>query len=420
MEDEVGIEARILKLKDKLVVDEDPRIDKTILFYCKIKKLLGIVYDRKIYILHCNSNDISKVKDPLFLYKSLNSKSLRNSIYIYSEINHNLNVPTEEFKGCFEISDTIDYETEFKNYEVNTEIMISPPPNHNISFSIKSFKLLFSNILELKDYSRIYLIKTINLKYYFRKLIKEDNINIILKDLKNNINKSLYNDKNIITNKNLDLNLLTYYNKLISPNSKHVITNTYLYGNNVKKFINLNNELINKLISVEELDLVYSNNKELLDNYIKNITNLLKIYYIEIYNIVILMKHSFGSGLKFDENKLISYYYKESNNQLKSNFTDDTLIKINTLVRHSGLIEEDIFKNVNLYLYDTSFKKENYKRNFFKPNSSLYVDLFKINIFNCEIKDLIVLLFILDKEMNSYYKTIDIIEKNITLIKNIK
>ena len=309
--------------------------------------------------------------------------------------------------------ENIDYETEFKNYKI-IKIEI-PRPDNNINITFKTFKLLFSNVLELKDYSRICLIKNLNLKYYFKKLFDtETTTEKVIEGLTNNITKYLNRKEDELLSKDkVDLTLLTFYNSMISLNSKYKITNTYLYGTKVKEFIKLNNNLKSNLISIENMQLIYNDNKELIENYINSITNLLKVYYIEIFNSIRSIKSRNPESLKLDLNKNINFYFEQCRREVKYSFNDENLLEIVTLVKTTSVID-DYF-----CIFDSRIKYRDFNKEYFVTDETVYVDLFKIKLFNSDIRSVIVYLYTLDKEMNIYYNIMDTIESNILKIKHL-
>ncbi len=395
------------------ILKKDKRIYKSILFSCKIKRILGIIHDKKVYVFHCNAEDSDRITNNLFLYKCLNSKALRNTFYVYiGELGIYINNKKEKFVSKMEF-ENIDYETEFKNYKI-IKIEI-PRPDNNINITFKTFKLLFSNVLELKDYSRICLIKNLNLKYYFKKLFDtETTTEKVIEGLTNNITKYLNRKEDELLSKDkVDLTLLTFYNSMISLNSKYKITNTYLYGTKVKEFIKLNNNLKSNLISIENMQLIYNDNKELIENYINSITNLLKVYYIEIFNSIRSIKSRNPESLKLDLNKNINFYFEQCRREVKYSFNDENLLEIVTLVKTTSVID-DYF-----CIFDSRIKYRDFNKEYFVTDETVYVDLFKIKLFNSDIRSVIVYLYTLDKEMNIYYNIMDTIESNILKIKHL-
>jgi len=403
-----------------LKIPDEEHIGKSMVFYCKMKKILGFRLLDKIYIIHNAPEDDSKITNNLFLFKCLNTRALQTAFHLYNGTIKYGNInPVEKltFKNWVDFDD-LTYKSDFSTLEI-IKLKI-PPPNSNTNIKLKTFKLLFYNMIELNDYSNIWLIKTLNTKYYFNKLLLSENINNCILNLENNILKS-FNSINNLNNK-LNLNLLTKYNNMISLSSKYYITNTYVYTSQIKKLLKLNNLLIN--INNKNNNI----SEELLNSLTNNLYELIKLYYIDISNLIINTKNTcnlnhYGNNLlvKSDDFDSLINLNKNVETKLKGNLHGNELLnKIFKLaIKDNYTIENIDDNNLTVHLFNNkiSFQDKTGKFIYGDVIKKRYVDLFKFNLWEVDLKEFIKFLYNLDKNLDIYYNIMTTIEKNILKLK---
>lgn len=414
-----------------------------LLFHCTYKKFIGFIFDKSVYIFHYNQEDETKIDDPSYIYKILNSRNLKN-IFIKND---------NKKDEVSILSDFVEYHGQFENYKIYN--LYIPPPK-DIDIRIKKFSILFFNTIELKSYSKIHVLKSLNLRYYFKALtiLPDLNEQKIHDYMINNIQKKVISNINSVTkklNKNvLDINLLSYYIDIISPILNYNIINVYMSVGKIKKLLELNDFLIKNVKSIENVKSVYLYNKEEIDDKSKKLIKLLYLYYRKISDYV----KETSSTNKNTISSIYSGYYsisEEGNKKFEKEFInnlekEDDFYSDTLFYKKSKLISEyhnTVFKyvfsasssNVDKYekfiidnntmrnedygfldviiVEDKPFKKHIVVRKF--PSTViLFPDIFKLKLFGMNIKQFVLFLYVLKKEnSNMYHSIFDTIEKTL-------
>ena len=429
---------------------------KKLLFYCTYKKFIGFIFDKSVYIFHYNQEDETKVDDPSYIYKMLNSKNLKN-IFVKND--------NQKDEYTSELSNFVEYHGEFENYKIYN--LYIPPPK-DIDIRIKKFSILFFNTIELKNYSKIHVLKSLNLRYHFKVLsvLKPNLTEQEIHDyMINNIQKKIISNMTSITKKlnkhSLNINLLSYYIDIISPITNYNIINIYVSVGKIKKLLELHDFLIKNVKSIENIESVYLYNKEEIDNKAKKLLKLLYLYYRKIADYA---QASSSTTNRNTISSIYSGYYSLSevyNKKIEKEFINDSDSNIsdNTFYRKSKLISEYYISVSNLvralnskanrralnskasecerFILDNNtmcgedygfldvriIEDELFKIHIairkFPSTFILFPNIFKLKLFEMNIKQFILFLYVLKKEnSNMYHSIFDTIEKTLLVSDN--
>lgn len=407
------------------------------LFYNRITKIFGFKILNNFYLFDYDNSYKEQIKDKLFVVKILNTRSLKNEFLIINKKQHEIGnddcikfslnkICDLKFSGKINLNDKIYL---YNIFDLKSEC------GSGINYGFRNFNLLIINTMTTSDYNRFNLIRTLNLKYYFKKILKlniDSNFDNFFIKIKKNIENSL----NFFNKNKFEIfkNGFEFYNKVLNNSAKFELTNTFLYKNNIIKFKEINNLLKNKM---DIKDKIYFENKLLLDNVSESISKLLRIYYLEI-------------NLSLDSNKQKKFNPKNFNNMLglnevpsdrsiieneldinkllckihkKINYTsfknNEKLIELFNITQEYNIVSHS---NLNFYIFPNIDKKIlekglNQRYLLQEDQYSLKVEIDKIYLWKSDIHSLALFMFILDK--NLCYDLITNIEQSVLKIRSI-
>lgn len=375
--------------------EQNPSADY-LLFKNKIFGFLGIKTPTHIYIIHYNKKYKKEIKNHLFLFKSLNTKNLINSFYYFkNDIYHDLN--RDIYLGAINRNTFIEINDKF-SLETFSKLKIVLPKNDDCKLEVgsRNFNYIVFETIKLEDFSRIHLIKTIGLKHYFKKLLKnKEQEKTIISSLYENITNARHKTINYLTNNNY--RNISWFVSMVNPRSSlFKLVNVYCYRTQTKNLLNLLNVISNAEINV--------------DTDAKNLNNLLKMYYLSVIekaNENTLNPEKIPENIMDSDN--LSKIYEHFLMKLKYKISDYPKELLNMIIENKFIEIKEyglkiwIYQDLNYFTFSVTNSR---------------VDIFNIKLWNANLDSLSSLLTIIDKK-TVLYQLQDRLEQCILKIKNL-
>jgi hypothetical protein len=392
-------------------------LDQEFIFRSTYIKFTGFYINNEIVICDYEPESLEKIKDPVYLYRSLNTSTLKPVCNFYIK---SANV----FKSYAGIPVTVNK----KNF-LNSKVNILEYDNHDktkIKKIVKNFRMIFIHEIELKDYSKLNLTKSVSIQYYFNKIINgkltiDEAISTLVKSVNHSI-KSLTKSIDTLNITDTEIELLTYYNSILNFRTNDIISNTYFSKDKIKNLLNINTILKEKFISVDNINEFHKNNLVTINFYKTQLYNMLNTLHFE--ELSMLNKGSIISSINFNKSdfeileQLQSLYISVKIKTLGySSNNINTINKLNIFDIIFSETEFNLFEKVILKVFDDNTSTYTYAAATRRTHTSF--KLFKIELWKCDIEKLIILLYMFDNNMKLFYDMIDSFEKKIMSIRNL-